>query len=61
MRHADDDLLQPELTAALDHLLERRHRRLAAVSPNLSFRCISPRRGALKISASISFEIAFLP
>src|SRR6476659_6253999 len=33
MRHADDDLLQPELTAALDHLLERRHHRLAAVEP----------------------------
>ena len=33
MRHADDDLLQPELAAALDHLLERRHHRLAAVEP----------------------------
>src|SRR5262245_10641223 len=33
MRHADDDLLQSELAAALDHLLERRHHRLAAVEP----------------------------
>src|SRR6478672_11616454 len=33
MRHADDDLLEPELTAALDHLLERRHQGLAAVEP----------------------------
>ena len=33
MRHADDDLLQPELPAALDHLLECRHHRLAAVEP----------------------------
>ena len=33
MRHADDDLLQAELPAALDHLLERRHHQLAAVEP----------------------------
>src|SRR5262245_4873032 len=33
MRHADDDLLQPELAAALDHLFQRRHHRFAAVEP----------------------------
>ena len=33
MRHADDDLAETELAAALDDLLERRHRRLAAVQP----------------------------
>src|SRR6516165_5922528 len=31
MRHADDDLFQPELAASLDHLLKRRHQGLAAV------------------------------
>ena len=31
MRHADDDLLEAELAAALDDLLERRDQRLAAV------------------------------
>ncbi len=33
MGHADDDLADAELAAALDHLLERRHERLAAVQP----------------------------
>src|SRR6185436_18100986 len=31
MRHADDDLLNAELAAALDDLLQRRHHRLGAV------------------------------
>src|SRR6185436_8629531 len=31
VRHADDDLLDAELTAALDDLLQRRHHRLGAV------------------------------
>jgi hypothetical protein len=31
MRHADHDLADAELAAALDDLLERRHDRLAAV------------------------------
>ena len=31
MRHADDDLLDAELAAALDDLLQRRHHRLGAV------------------------------
>src|SRR4029079_17455048 len=31
MRHADDDLPQPELAAALDYLLERRHEGFAAI------------------------------
>src|SRR5579872_3545915 len=33
MRHADDELLDAELTAALDHLLERRDERLAPFEP----------------------------
>ena len=33
MRHADDDLLDAELAAALDDLLQRRHHRLGAVEP----------------------------
>src|SRR5262249_3461077 len=31
VRHADDDLLDPELATALDDLLQRRHHRLGAV------------------------------
>jgi hypothetical protein len=33
MRHADDDLVEAELAATLDDLLERRHHRFAAVEP----------------------------
>ena len=33
MRHADDDLLDAELAAALDDLLQRRHHRFRAVEP----------------------------
>jgi hypothetical protein len=33
MRHADDDLADAKLAAALDDLLERRHHRLGAVEP----------------------------
>ena len=62
MRHADDDLADAKLAAALDDLLERRNHRFAAVEPEALGAGIFEVEEALEVSASISFlRIAFLP
>ena len=62
MRHAEDDLLDAELAAALDDLLERRDHRFAAVEAEALGAGVFDVRNFSKASASMSLlRIACLP